>query len=89
MSPVGQRIEMASEIGDELLARLVGVGVELGEAPHGAAPEVLLGARRGVAGGVDVEGGLERGDGAGEVAAEALPLLRGRGDGPAAAAARV
>lgn len=68
--PVGQGIEVAADVGDELLGELA-AGVELGEVADDAAPEELVAAR----GRVAVEGVLEGGEGAGEVAAEALPLL--------------
>lgn len=70
--PIGQRIEVATGTIDELVRGL---------AAATAAVEETVEARGGrVAGGVEVEGAAESSDGAGEVAADALPSL-GRREG--------
>lgn len=75
-APVGQRVEVAADAGDELVG-----GQAAGIAGEADAAEEAVEARgRGVAGRIDVEGAAEGGDSAGEVAAEALPFL-GRREG--------
>ena len=78
-SPVGKGIEVAAEVRNELLRQLLrggAAGVELLEAAEKERRFLADGARRGVAREtVQVERVLERLDGAGEVAAQALPLL--------------
>lgn len=74
---------MAAEVSDELFWQLLvggAAGVELREATEEERRR-LLGPRRGVAGeaaAIQAQRVLERGDGAGKVAAQPLPLLGGR-----------